>query len=66
LQQLILNYEVNEDDKRNISDVRIDLLSPEIREYYDIFSNETLPQYMSIWEASNKKSYEKLSRLGIQ
>jgi len=60
------NYEVNEDDKRNISEVRIDLLSPEAKEYYDIFSNEALPQYMSIWETSNKKSYEKLSRLGIQ
>jgi hypothetical protein len=60
------NYEVNEDDKRNISEVRIDLLTPETKEYYDIFSNETLPRYMSIWEASNKKSYEKLSRLGIQ
>jgi hypothetical protein len=60
------NYEVNEDDKRNVSEPRIDLLSPETKEYYDIFSNETLPQYMRLWEKSNKKSYEKLSQFGLQ
>ena len=60
------NYEVTEDEKRMISEVRIDLLSPETREYYDIFSNETLPQYMRLWEKSNKKSYEKLSQFGLQ
>ena len=60
------NYEVNEDDKRNVSEARIDLLSPETKEYYDIFSNETLPQYMSLWEKSNKRSYEKLRQFGLQ
>jgi hypothetical protein len=62
----VFNYEVNEDDKRNISENRTDLLGHETRWYYDRFFDKSLPIYMGLWGLSIKKSYEKIKQLGLQ
>ena len=62
----VFNYEVNEDDKRKISENRTGLLGHETRLHYDRFSDNILPIYMELWGLSIKKSYEKLKQLGLQ
>jgi hypothetical protein len=63
---IVFHYKVSEEDKRKISESHIDLLSHETKQYYDRFSNKTLPLYMRLWGASTKESYEKLSQVGLQ
>lgn len=63
---IVFSYEVSEDEKRKISETHNDQLTPETKQYYDLFSNKTLPLYMRLWGASTKESYEKLSQLGLQ
>jgi hypothetical protein len=62
----VFNYEVNEDDKRKISENRSDLLGHETKWYYDRFFDKTLPIYMGLWGLSIKKSSEKIKQLGLE
>jgi hypothetical protein len=62
---IVFSYEVSEDEKRKISETHIDQLTPETKQYYDLF-NKTLPLYTRLWGVSTKESYEKLSQLGLQ